>query len=134
MTGIPEWIQEYIQEARGLYGLGGPDWHFFINLVKKPGGSKQFSGCTHTDLAYKNANIDLKDDLEDNETSRENIHHEVLHVAHNEIDGVVASMIANLPKDKRDFFREMYHDASERHVQTLARCICHHVMKRDSQE
>jgi len=128
---IPEWIANYVSEARKLYGLDGYDWHFFITLVKKPGGSKKFAGCTRTDRAYKNVNIDLKDDIEDSETARENIHHEVLHVAHNEIDGVVATMIANLPKAQRAYFREIYHDVTERHVQTLARCICAQVKPKE---
>ncbi len=131
MTNIPDWMEKYIQEARGLYGVGGPDWHFSAEIKDKLKGHPTAAAFTETNFVYKNVNMYFLSDCEDDNKSRENCHHEVLHVAHVELDQIVDSIIAQLPKGKKKYFRQIYDDADERFVQTLARCICHHVVPKE---
>lgn len=131
MTNIPDWMEKYIQEARGLYGVGGPDWHFSAEIMDELEGHPTAAATTKTNYAYKNVEINFLSGYEEGEKAREDCHHEVLHVAHVELDQIVDSITAQLPKGKRKYFRQIYDDANERFVQTLARCICHHVVSKE---
>lgn len=123
---VPQWMIDTIQEARELYGVGGAEWHITATLSDKPGGNADNNGSCKPDSVYKNAKIELHPDLQDDEIGRHNIHHEVFHIAHSEVDEMVSHIIDNVDEDKQDFYRGLYREVYERMVQTVTRSICLH--------
>lgn len=129
MNELPEWMKEHIQDARGLFGVGGAEWHITARLSDKPAGSKGFDGSCWADATYLNAEIELNEDLPDDENGKEKIYHEVLHVAHQEIDQMAFDAMSHLPKRERKIYRNLYEAAVERFNQRISRSICARLAK-----
>lgn len=133
MSEVPEWIIKQIQDARQLFGVGGIEWHITARLSDKPHGSDEFDGGCFIDSVYLNAEIEIKDNLENTERSRQTIYHEVLHVAHQEIDSVVRDLFKQAPKSSRRIYRKFYYEAVERFVQRTTRAICENLKAGESE-
>jgi len=109
---IPTWIIERVQEARDLFGVGGPEWSITLKLTDRPGGHEA-DGYTTTDPVYLNATIELWTGLQDDQNGREAVYHEVLHVAHSEIWRIITD------KGETDDYRA----AVERFVTRVTRSL-----------
>jgi hypothetical protein len=124
MQPVPDWMLKHIQDARSLFGIGGPEWHVTARLTDKPLGSEDNDGGVHVDGVYMNAQIEMRDGLEDNDNARDDIYHEVLHIPHDEIDHLVSRIIGELPEADQDRYHDLYNELVERFVQRLSRSIC----------
>lgn len=113
-----------IQEARELFGVGGVEWHVLVKLSDKPLGNDQNSGACRVDAVYLNATVEFHPDLADDETGRQVIYHEVLHVAHEEVDRAAGAMMDKLPRKERKILRKAYYELVERFVQRTSRSVC----------
>lgn len=123
MSDVPDWIIKHAQAARDLHGLGGAEWHFFIEMNDRPGGHDEFDGVCSPDANYQNANIEIKRSIPDNERGREVIYHEVAHVAHADIDQVVERIWKALPKKERKLYEALYREAVERFITRSTRAL-----------
>lgn len=119
----PDYIIEYVQEARELFGVGGLEWHFFIEMTDKPGGDAENGGFCSVDPVYMNATLEFAESLENSVKTREHVYHEVLHVSHGWIDLVVRNMLQGVPESQREIYEMMYRNEVESFVQRLARCL-----------
>ena len=125
MQQTPDWMLKHIQDARGLFGVGGPEWHITAKLTDKPLGGDEYNGGVNVDAIYMNATIELKDTLTDNDVAKDVIYHEVLHIPHEEIDHLVFSIIEELPTDEaKQRYHALYRDTVERFIQRVSRSIC----------
>lgn len=124
MSDVKDWMVERIQEARELFGVGGADWHVRARLSDKPLGDAENDGSCQVDAVYLNATIELQPDMENNEAGRAIIYHEVLHVAHEEVDRAARAMMDRLPRKERKLLRKVYYEAVERFVQRTSRSVC----------
>ncbi len=109
---VPAWITERVQEARGLFGVGGPEWSIVVKMNDRPGGHEA-DGYTTTDPVYLNATIEFWSGLKDDENGREAVYHEVLHIAHSEIWHIIVD------KDETEDYREEV----ERFITRLTRSL-----------
>lgn len=134
MSKAPDYVKEYIQEARNIFGLNGPEWHFTILMTDRPGGRGNSDGWCLSDGVYMNADIEIREGIEDRELIRNHVFHEVLHAVHAEIDSVVEQMEDLIPKRERKVIRETYEKALERFVQRTARSVCYAVAPREAEE
>lgn len=123
---IPDWLFEYVQAARDIYGITGPDWAIRSKVSDRPNG-KDVSGSTITDARYMNANIVFSTDLEEGDRAREVVIHEIGHVAMFEIDGAFESLLAQVDEARREFLREVFEDAEERFLQRLSRSFVYYI-------
>jgi hypothetical protein len=124
MQYIPDWITKNVQDGRELFGVGGVEWHITVRLSDKPNGDKGCDGAVDVDAVYLNAEIELKDTLEDNEIARAEIYHEVLHIPHQEIDHWVHQIIRELPEEQGKIYRYSYDELVERFIQRISRSVC----------
>jgi len=126
MSEVPPYLKKHIQDARRLFGVGGPEWHVCIELDDKKLDA-DIAGMTVANGVYMNATITFPTDIQDDEAARVNAFHEVLHVAMEPVDLVVRRMLDELPESIGDLYRAFYADAVENFVQRMARSICAHL-------
>ena len=130
MSEMPKWIDEAVQDARRLFGLGGMDWHFYVKLSDKPGGDEDNDGTIYCDSVYLTANIELNTNLKDDEVGFSAVYHEVLHAAHESVDHLVQeTIIKEVPEEKRELFKQLYRDGIENFVQRISRSVVGNLKK-----
>jgi hypothetical protein len=123
MSNPPEWIIRHVQDARDLFGIGGPEWHIYVELNDRPNGSDSYNGFASVDYRYLNANIEFNRGLEDDEVGQQVIYHEVLHISHQVVDDVALDAINRLPEAEQEIYRQLYKDAVEQFIQRVSRSI-----------
>jgi hypothetical protein len=122
---IPNWLFEYIQDARLLFGINGPDWHFHSKMSDRPGG-KDIVGTTDTNATYLTAYQEYSTSLSEGPRAKETAIHEVGHVAMVEMDVAVQVMAEHLPEELRKLLQEQYDTATERFLQRLSRSVVYY--------
>jgi hypothetical protein len=124
---IPNWLFGYIQDARLIFGINGPDWHFKSCMNDRPNG-KDIVGSTNTDAVYLTVNQEYSTSLEEGPRAKETAIHEVGHAAMVEMDVAVQVMAEYLPEPVRKVLQEQYDSAAERFLQRLSRSIVHYYL------
>jgi hypothetical protein len=124
---IPNWLFAYIQDARLIFGINGPDWHFHSKMSDRPGG-KDIVGTTDTNATYLTAYQEYATSLVEGPRAQETAIHEVGHVAMVEMDVAVQMMAEHLPEEVRKVLQEQYDSATERFLQRLSRSIVHYYL------
>ena len=128
---IPDWLFDCVQEVRDLFGLGGVEWSFCVKLSDKPGGRDNWEGSAATDYQYLDARLEFTDCIKPGNDAREAVLHEVGHVAHAEIDGVVDMILRQLDDERRSHFTELYTGAVERYLQRLSRALVYNIRPKE---
>jgi hypothetical protein len=124
---VPSWLFAYIQDARLIFGINGPDWHFHSKMSDRPSG-KDIVGATDTNATYLTTYQEYNSSLEEGPRAQETAIHEVGHVAMVEMDVAVQMMAEHLPDDLRKVLQEQYDNATERFLQRLSRSVVHHYL------
>lgn len=121
----PEFIERLVQEARELFGVGGPEWRVIVRMSDKPGGKSETTAVTLTTYNYMESILEFNSTSEDDHDSREVAYHEVLHIAHGFVDEAVESIIQQIDEDRREFFRGYYKDEMEKFVTRISRSVAY---------
>lgn len=132
-TDAPEWLTDMVQDARRLLGVGD-DWQVSVNVVRIPGGDAANDAACTPDAVYLNADLDFAPDLQPSETTRAIVLHEVLHIAHAELDALASVICEGLPKSERLRMRDLYDDANERTLQRISRAMARHIRPQEGEE
>lgn len=117
----PEWLTDLVQDTRRLLGIGD-DWHVFVEMKHM----SESNGSTQADSVYLNADLCFSTKLAPGELSRQVVAHELLHVAHQEIDSVVERMCVC------PLVRVMYDEAVERFCQRITRALASQVRPKET--
>jgi len=126
MSEAPEWLVELVQDTRRLLGVGG-DWHVNLRVVDSPHDDPTNSAAVTPDGVYLIATIEVARDVENSDEGRRIVMHEVMHIAHTELDLIVSQILAGLPKRERRRFRKLYEDGVERFLQRTTRAMVRHI-------
>jgi hypothetical protein len=122
---IPNWLFEYIQDARLIFGVNGPEWSFHSKMSDRP-GEGHGDASTSTNWTYLNVRQEYATTLEEGKVSQAVAIHEVGHAAMVEMDETIQEMAEYLPENVRSLLKEQYDSASERFLQRLSRSIVHY--------
>ncbi len=96
-TTFPKSIYDLITRGRNVLGISD-QWHIYLKMSEKPGGSDDFAACTNADPTYLNATIEFAPFVE-TETPKmkyQYVLHELFHVSLSEIDAVVQEILKYL--------------------------------------
>jgi hypothetical protein len=124
---IPNWLFAYIQDARLIFGINGPDWHFHSKMSDKPGDGNGDASTT-TNWTYLNVSQEYSNTLQEGTYSQTVSIHEVGHAAMAEMDVAVQVMAEHLPEEVRKVLLDQYDNATERFLQRLSRSVVHHYL------
>lgn len=133
MGSVPEWLTDLVQDARRLLGVGD-DWSITVRVDRLPGGSPDNDAACEPDAVYLNADLTFAPDVQPGETAQMLVLHEVLHVAHAELDELVAVICAGLPKNEQIRMRDLYDDGVERMLQRISRAMVRHIRPQENGE
>lgn len=116
------WLQTAVQDTRELLGLGGPQWHIFVSVEDNPHGCKDAAAATVID-GNLNADIRFRSGLPQDNNTRQQVFHELLHVALSAVDGTVHTFFNELPPDTGRLAWEIYQQVQERAMQRITRAL-----------
>lgn len=129
-TDAPPWLEEMVQSARSLLGVGD-DWAVFLSVEDKldNGGA---AGMCHPDPIYLRADMAFARGhiKQDDRKTREYVLHEVLHLALAEIDYAMDCAIDAAPRKLRKTLRSAYVAATERSIQRMSRALARSIEER----
>lgn len=115
---LPQWIEDYAQEVRALFGL--ESWEIVVKLSDNPGNDRESEGHSSVDVRYLTAKIELGRSL-DTEKMRTVMMHEMLHVAFAPIEQAHLRVPQLVPKAQRKHARTLLDDGLEQTIERLAR-------------
>ena len=115
------WLQTAVQDARDLLGVGGPEWHFFVSVEDNPHGCDRAAAATVVDCL--NVDIRFRPDLPLNNTTRQQVLHEVMHVALSSLDNIAFSFFDGSISGRGLLARRLYEDEQERTIQRVTRAL-----------
>lgn len=120
-SDLPDWLIEAITDARRLFGVGD-NWRITGVLQDDPGQDRDSDAACMPDVVYFNAELEFARDLANDERGRRVVMHEILHIAHSEIDWVIKSFVGD-----NEIAWQMYEDSVERFLQCLTRGMVRHI-------
>lgn len=120
MPELPQWIEDYAQECRVLFGL--ERWDITVKLVPAPGDDLENKGCARTNTRYFSALIELAQHLDD-ATMRATIMHEMLHVAFAPMAQAYFRIEELIPEKLRAHAEALHADGLEQTIEGITRAM-----------
>ena len=120
MTDTPQWITDYAQECRVLFGL--ERWDITVVVVTAPDNNLDNSGFATVNTRYLDARIELRETLND-ANMRHTIMHEMLHVAFAPMAQAQFRVAELIPKKLRNHARALYEDGVEQTIEGMTRAL-----------
>lgn len=120
-TSVPQWLVDRVIMWQELLHL--EHWHIRIDLALCVGDDPDNRAQCHQQHHIRMATLTFRADIQDDEEWNAHIAHEVLHVAHAQVDEMVESLIEQLPEQMADYALKQYVNAIEPFVENMSRTL-----------
>lgn len=118
---LPEWLEQYIQDTRTLFGIGD-DWHIVVQIVPAPGDDHTREGHCELNMRYRTAKIYLNSAMTE-DGLKHTAMHELLHVAFAPLELSQLRVLDLVPEELRGHAQELFADGIEQSVEGLTRAL-----------